>query len=156
MPLLFDWDPEKARSNVAKHGVTFAEASSVFGDPLAYTIDDPLHSAPADERSVTIGRRSGGARSSWYIRIAPAESGSSAPGSPPGGSNVPTKKPSNPTPDDDMLRHYKFRGGVRGKYARAYAEGTNVVLLDPDVARAFPTAEAVNQALRELIAEGKP
>lgn len=68
---------------------------------------------------------------------------------------MPTKKNPEPPADDDMLPEYDFRGGVRGKYARAYAEGTNLVVLDPDVARAFPTSADVNQALRELIAQGK-
>jgi len=49
-----------------------------------------------------------------------------------------------------MLDEYDFRGGVRGKYAARYAEGSNVVLLDPDVAKVFPDAESVNQALRAL------
>lgn len=40
----FEWDPEKAISNEAKHGVSFDEASSVFGDPLATTVPDPDHS----------------------------------------------------------------------------------------------------------------
>lgn len=40
----FDWDPEKARRNSAKHRVTFQEASTAFGDPLSLTIDDPDHS----------------------------------------------------------------------------------------------------------------
>ena len=44
-----------------------------------------------------------------------------------------------------------IKSGVRGKYAKKYAEGTNVVLLDPDVAIAFPTSESVNKALRILI-----
>ena len=44
-----------------------------------------------------------------------------------------------------------IKSGVRGKYAKKYAEGTNVVLLDPDVAKAFPTSESVNKALRILI-----
>ena len=56
MPLVFDWDRSKASSNAAKHGVTFVEASAVFGDLLSLTIPDPLHSAPGDERFVTIGR----------------------------------------------------------------------------------------------------
>ncbi|MDQ2664792.1 MAG: hypothetical protein M3Z05_02175 [Gemmatimonadota bacterium] len=43
-----------------------------------------------------------------------------------------------------------FRGGVRGKYAAQNAEGSNVVLLDPDVAAVFPDASAVNTALRAL------
>jgi hypothetical protein len=45
---------------------------------------------------------------------------------------------------------YDFSAGVRGKYARRYAEGTNVVVLEPDVARVFPNAEAVNSSLRAL------
>ncbi len=50
----------------------------------------------------------------------------------------------------DMREHYDFRGGVRGKYARRYAEGTNVVVLDPDVAQMFPDRESVNEALRAV------
>ncbi len=53
--------------------------------------------------------------------------------------------------DDEMLPEYDFSNGERGKYARQYAGGTNVVLLSPDVAEAFPDAEAVNHALRALI-----
>ena len=52
--------------------------------------------------------------------------------------------------DDEMRDHYDFTGGVRGKYARRYAEGTNVVVLDPDVARLFPNREAVNETLRAV------
>jgi hypothetical protein len=52
--------------------------------------------------------------------------------------------------DDEMRGHYDFTGGVRGKYARRYAEGTNVVVLDPDVARLFPNREAVNETLRAV------
>jgi len=50
-----------------------------------------------------------------------------------------------------MRAEYDFSGGVRGKYAKRYAQGTNVVLLEPDVADAFPTARAVNAALRKLL-----
>jgi hypothetical protein len=50
----------------------------------------------------------------------------------------------------EMLDEYDFSQGVVGKYAERYAEGTNVVLLDPDVARLFPDSEAVNQALRAI------
>jgi hypothetical protein len=57
--------------------------------------------------------------------------------------------------DKDTLRdEYPedlIKSGVRGKYAKQYAEGTNVILLDPDIAKAFPTSEAVNKALRDLI-----
>ena len=46
---------------------------------------------------------------------------------------------------------YDFSGGVRGKYAERYAEGTNIVILEPDVAEQFRSSEAVNEALRELL-----
>jgi hypothetical protein len=52
--------------------------------------------------------------------------------------------------DNEMRDHYDFTGGVRGKYARRYAEGTNVVMLDPDVARVFPNRKAVNETLRAV------
>jgi len=50
-----------------------------------------------------------------------------------------------------MRSEYDLRGGVRGKYYKQYMEGTNVVLLDPDVAAVFRDSESVNQALRVLI-----
>jgi len=58
-----------------------------------------------------------------------------------------TKKKLRP----DMLDEYDFSKGVRGKYAKRYAEGTNVVVLAPDVAAFFPDADAVNAALRALV-----
>ncbi|MEO1247807.1 MAG: hypothetical protein AAFX56_19175 [Pseudomonadota bacterium] len=50
-----------------------------------------------------------------------------------------------------MRDNYDFSKGVRGKYAKRYKEGTNVVLLEPDVARAFPDSESVNKALKKLM-----
>ncbi|HPC93511.1 MAG TPA: hypothetical protein PLU87_01100 [Sedimentisphaerales bacterium] len=52
--------------------------------------------------------------------------------------------------DPDMLEEYDFSKGVQGKYAQRYAEGTNVVVIDPDVAEVFPDHDSVNQALRSL------
>ena len=49
--------------------------------------------------------------------------------------------------DPDMLEEYDFSGGIRGKYAKRYEEGTNVVVIDPDVASIFPDHDAVNDAL---------
>ena len=60
--------------------------------------------------------------------------------------------PENDRGDEDEMRpEYDFRGGVRGKYYKQYMEGTNVVLLDPDVAAVFHDSDSVNQALRVLI-----
>jgi len=52
--MAFDWDPRKAAGNLKKHGVSFLEASSVFGDPLSLTIDDPDHSV-GENRFITLG-----------------------------------------------------------------------------------------------------
>lgn len=60
------------------------------------------------------------------------------------------RKEWNEIPDDEILPEYDLTGGVRGKYSQRYARGTNLVLLDPDVAEVFPDAEAVNRALRAL------
>ncbi|HSN58829.1 MAG TPA: hypothetical protein VLR72_05150 [Clostridiaceae bacterium] len=54
--------------------------------------------------------------------------------------------------DPEMLEEYDFSGGVQGKYAVRYAEGTNVVVIDPDIIEYFPDNEAVNNALRSLAA----
>ena len=62
------------------------------------------------------------------------------------------KKGRRASADRDTMRpEYDFRGGVRGKYVARYRAGTNVVVLDPDVAAAFGTSESVNRALRALL-----
>lgn len=57
--------------------------------------------------------------------------------------------------DKDTLRdeypEELIKSGVRGKYTKAYREGTNVVLIDQDLHKLFPTSEAVNRALREYV-----
>ena len=61
------------------------------------------------------------------------------------------KRPS-PAPDKDELRpDYDFSAGIRGKYAARYSAGTNLVLLEPDIAAQFPDSESVNRALRSLL-----
>jgi len=60
----------------------------------------------------------------------------------------------NVGPSDELLPEYDFasmKGGVRGKYVERLREGTNIVLVDPDVAAAFPSANAVNEALRGIL-----
>jgi hypothetical protein len=56
----------------------------------------------------------------------------------------------NDQSDADMLDEYDFSGGIRGKYVGRFAEGCNVIVLDPDVAQVFPDSESVNHALRAL------
>lgn len=53
--------------------------------------------------------------------------------------------------DKDMLEEYDFSNGIQGKYAKRYAEGTNVIVIEPDVAKYFPDHDSVNQALRSLV-----
>jgi uncharacterized DUF497 family protein len=52
MSLEFEWDEKKARTNLKKHGVSFPDASTVFADPLARTIHDPLHSDEEDRFAI--------------------------------------------------------------------------------------------------------
>ena len=54
MPLNFEWNEDKARVNLGKHGVSFDEATTVFGDPLSITIFDPSHSY-GEERFIILG-----------------------------------------------------------------------------------------------------
>lgn len=59
-------------------------------------------------------------------------------------------KKNNEAEEDSMRDEYDFSEGVRGKYAERFARGSNVIVLDPDVAEVFADSEAVNQALRVL------
>jgi len=64
------------------------------------------------------------------------------------------KKANNKKMADDLRPEYdlsKLRGGVRGKYAKRFQQGTNLVLLSPDVARYFPDEQSVNAVLRSLV-----
>lgn len=65
------------------------------------------------------------------------------------------KKKSKDEIDDELRPEYDLstllKNGTQGKYANRYKQGTNLVLLDPDVAKAFPSDEAVNEALRLVI-----
>jgi uncharacterized DUF497 family protein len=149
----FEWNPDKASRNLQKHGVSFQEAAMVFGDSLSATFPDPDHSI-GESRYVTIGL----SRLGRLLVVAHTDRGDririiSA--------RVATrqeqgfmKKETDHELEDELCPEYDFsqlQGGVRGKYAERYQAGTNLVLLDPDVAQAFPTAEAVNEALRLLI-----
>jgi hypothetical protein len=60
------------------------------------------------------------------------------------------KKPSAKSADKEMQAEYDFSRGVRGKHFRRYNRGANVVVLEPDVAKIFSSAETVNDSLRAL------
>jgi hypothetical protein len=109
----FEWDAHKAASNLFKHGVSFAEAMTVFGDPFEVAIPDPVHS-DAELRFVM-------------------------------------SQKVNPEEDEDMLPEYDFAPGVRGKHHEAYKAGTNVIFLEPDLAKVFTDSASVNRVLRLLL-----
>jgi len=172
MDLIFEWDDDKARRNAAKHGVPFDEGKTIFNDPFAITISDPDHSEQED-RWIDIGFSCRGRLVVvWYterqecIRLigcrmaTPAERRCYADMNRPGSGAM------------EMREEYDFSKGVRGKHYRAYREGHTVrvtkvdgtvderhfsledgaVMLDPDLRSRFPDSEAVNRALRALVA----
>ena len=53
--------------------------------------------------------------------------------------------------DEDMLPEYDFSGAVRGKHYQSYRKGTNLIVLEPDLAKVFKDSESVNHALRMLL-----
>ena len=61
------------------------------------------------------------------------------------------KKSAKATRNTEMMDEYDFSKGARGKYAKRYAAGTNVVVLEPDVAEVFSDSASVNKALRALL-----
>jgi hypothetical protein len=64
----------------------------------------------------------------------------------------PVRQKKSPKANNGAMRaEYDFSGGIRGKHAAQYAAGTNVVVIEPDVAAEFPTAEETNETLRTVI-----
>jgi hypothetical protein len=137
-----------------KHGVSFEEAVTVFLDPLALTFPDPYHSVE-EEREITIGHSI--ANQVLFVAILSEEiiPGSSAQGRRPGESESDImKKVSKDKSSNDLRREYnlsKLKGGVRGKYYRQAISGTNLVVIEPELANAFPDTESANRALRLLL-----
>ena len=151
MPLgiLFVWDRRKAAANLRKHDVSFEEAAQIFGDPLLLTVSDREHSE-REERFFSIGQ-------SWahrLIAVSHQESGNkfvlSAREKRRGGKRGDMRKAKS-TDAPEMPAEIDFSGGERGRYAKRFAEGTNLVMLEPDVAEAFPDSESVNAALRVVL-----
>ena len=153
MSIKFEWNPRKARSNVRKHGIDFDGATTVFADLLSITIPDPDHSKN-EERWVIMGLsnrqrllvvvHTEEAETIRIISVRRAEAYGGQTALSGGNMKKGTRK------DNEMRKRYDFTGGVRGKYAHRYAEGTNVVVLDPDVAQFFPNRQTVNETLRAV------
>jgi hypothetical protein len=122
----------------------------VFADPLAVTIYDPVHSDEED-RYIALGESQRQRLLVVVFTDRDDRIGSSVRGSRPAERGKTMKKAVKKTSAPDMLDEYDFSKGVRGKYAKRYAEGTNIVVLAPDVAEFFPDSESVNTALRALV-----
>jgi|GEM_PF-183855 len=147
MSLSFEWDAQKARTNERKHGVSFDEAATAFG------ILSRSRFRIRTTRTTRVDAFSSGQHTLagswlWSTPIAATMSASSAPGGQPRLKGVRMNTENNDS--DDMREEYDFSDGVRGKYAARFAEGSNVVVLDPDVADLFTDSKSVNEALRAL------
>ena len=126
---MFDWDPKKARTNLSKHGVTFQQALSVFGDPMAVAFPDLEHSADED-RYITFGYSLDGL------------------------SHVAKGCCMKKVKDDAMKDEYERKDlgkGVRGMHFEKYRKHARLVVLSPDVAAEFPSDHSVDQALRAVL-----
>jgi len=150
----FEWDSKKAEANLSKHGVSFTEAVTAFGDPLSMNMPDPDHSE-GEQRFIVLGmsdryrllvvsytrgrRERESSVLGWQLDMNETNMKKSKKRARPAGSE-----------EDTMRPEYDFSKAVRGVTAARYAEGTNVVLLDPDVAKIFPDTRAVNEALRTM------
>ena len=147
----FTWDARKALQNQKKHGVSFDEALSVFRDRTALIFDDDEHSEN-EHRELAIGKSSQSrllivsfTERGNVVRIIVREKQIQR--------NIEYMKKRNDkmaSESGDMRDHYDFdySKAKPNRFADQFGEDTVVVVLDADVASAFPTTEAVNEALR--------
>ena len=151
----FEWDTAKAASNLKDHRVSFDEASTVFGDPLAMLMGDPDHSQQ-EERYLLLGASLQGrllvvsfAERPPKTRLISAREATrrERDSMQKGKSRQATTKEND---QDTMRPEYDFSGAVRGITAARYSKGANVVVVDPEVLDVFPDGAAVNEALRAL------
>ncbi len=135
-----------------KHRVAFTEAATVFLDPLALTYQDPDHSQ-GEQRYITLANQAAEGLFWRPILTGVIASASSAPGGQREERLMSTARYVRKR-SDDLRPEYDLSAlgrGVRGKYFRRATSGTNLVLIDPDLVRTFPTDKAVNDALRMLV-----
>lgn len=151
--MIYEWDGRKAARNLTKHGISFEEAATVFHDPLAMTFPDPDHS-PDEGREITIGHTMkqrlafvAHCQRGIRIRLISARLATNA-------ERSSMKKESSKTTVDELRKEYdlsSLQRGVRGKYYCRATAGTNLVLIDADLAHVFPDSDSVNRALRLLV-----
>ena len=149
----FEWDHQKAHYNFRKHAITFEEASTVFYDPLSATFADPDHSI-GEFRFITIGFSNKNRLLAWIpmlrnqtdFELSVHEQLRWAKGK--------SMKARKNKATDDLRPDYDFdySKGVRGKYHQQLMDvGSNIVIIDPDLASIFHDSAAVNEALRLLL-----
>jgi uncharacterized DUF497 family protein len=155
----FEWDEEKADLNHAKHGIRFEQAIDIFDDPFHFTFADDNHSTDED-REITIGVTFFGevllvchVTRDEYIRIISARPATKAERR----KFMNEERTDRINDKDELKAEYDidYTKGVRGKYYSGRGPLVIRIGLDHDVARYFSTSDAVNNALRQLIAEGR-
>ncbi len=153
----FEWRRAKAESNRRKHKVTFDEAVSVFYDPLSATFPDP-DSPSTEQRLVTVGQSS----QDRLLVVVHTEQDETIRLSVHGwlqrmSANGMKAKRTNEVAQMRAEYDFDYSKAVRGKYyKRLLKEGSNVVILDRDVAKAFPDSASVNKALRSVLKSKRP
>src|SRR5437762_6747458 len=148
MALNFEWDANKAKSNLGKHGTEFRR--SFYGFRRSTFVDRPKPCSFGSGRPFC-----------HYRHFAPWEIACCRPYGTRRQISASSARDSRADENDrlmnkarernnEMLREYDFSQGIHGKYARRYAKGSKVVVLEPDVAKVFPNAQVVNSSLRSL------
>jgi hypothetical protein len=144
MPLGFEWNPRKAGLNLKKHGMGFAEAASVFTDPLAqiFATKSIPPSNIARLLSITLFQRN----SRWSSLPRRGENNEIM-------KHTPSPVKSRTKSATDLQPEYRFDYGKAkpNRFAGVAQPGAVAVLLDPDVARVFKSGESVNTVLRALL-----
>ena len=157
MSLRFEWDPNKAEANLAKHEISFEEAMTVFADPLARIFPDEEHSV--DElREIIIGHSAGQqlilvnfTSIDDRVRIFSARIATRRERKIMKKTSVRKKKP---VAEETLRSEYRFdySKSKPNRFAAKISKGSVAVVLEPDVAEIFGSSEVVNDLLRSIIA----
>jgi uncharacterized DUF497 family protein len=150
----FEWNPHKAEINSKKHGVSFEEACTVFGDYLSFTY--PILMQGIRFRKSVISLSVFLATIEYWLFLihnVAKVSELSVLDRQRNESEVSMNPKNSDELNVELLDEYDFSkmsNGVRGKYAKQYHEGVKLIMLEADVAQIFPDAKSVNEALRAL------
>ncbi len=151
----FEWDPTKAAANLRKHRISFEEAVTAFQDPLAKVHADPEHSV-SEKREILVGHSESGrlllvafTEREGRIRVSGARAATRRERRAYEKARRATRKPA-----DELRPEYDFdySKAKPNPYAARLKGRTVAVVLEPDVATAFPTSQSVNRTLRSVVA----